>query len=30
MIENYVYSTTQPNLNELAENPSLFWSQYRK
>ena len=29
-IENYVYSTTQPRLKELAENPSMFWSKYGK
>lgn len=29
-IENYVYSTTQPKLKELADNPSMFWSKYEK
>ena len=28
-IENYVFSTSQPKLEQLASNPQLFWSKYR-
>jgi len=28
-IENYVFSISQPKLEQLASNSQLFWSKYR-
>jgi len=29
-MENYIYSTRQPMLEQLATNPQLFWKNYRR